>query len=488
MGIGRGTRSDRGMTLPEVMIASSILLVCLTSLAGLLAGAVNSSSNARMRDEAANLANARIEAARSLGYDHVGVRYASGVSGDPAGDILTPDTDGPFTVVTACTWIRTPAGRAAYKQLTVTVSWQKPTPSQVQVTTMIYGKSDIATSGDLDVKLRYREDGAPVTDSAIAIRASDNVVRALTADSGGEAFFGQVPVGAVALAVTPPAGYVVDSSNLSSVTVSADAVTTVIVYVQKPASTTIIVADTNGAPIAGASVALRRADGTDIAPVLTDAGGNAVFADLLYSDYSATVTKAGYAAASLPFTVSVGQPAPVVSFSMSPNLGISLLVSVFDANGTQAPGAVVTVTRNGNNTDTQQGTTGSNGQVSFSGLQAVAYTVAVAKNGYVTQSQTVQVNTTLTSVDIHLEAAASNGNLHITTLDKNGHTGAIQVVVSGSGYYRSDLMSDSSGNLMLTGLVTGSYTVQCFTNPASVATVIISAGQTADVTVSQSKK
>jgi len=484
----RGHRSDRGMTLPEVMIASSILLVCLTSLAALLGTSVTSASMAKVRDEAANLANERIEPARSLPYHRVGTKYANGVMGDPAGDILTPETVGKFVVTTDCSWIRTGDGRAAYKQMTVRVAWTQPSPGQVEVTTMIYGRSGIATSGDIVVKLRYREDGAQVTNAAVAVRAADNSARAISSDANGEAFFGQVAVGPAVLEVTPPAGYVVDSSSLASMSVTADAVSTVIVYVQRPATTTVRVADTNGTPISGASVALRRADGTNLTPVTTDAAGDAVFPDLLYADYSATVTKVGYSAASLPFTVSVGQPAPVVHFAMTPTSSVSLRVRVFDTNGTQMPGALVRVRRNGNSVDTQIGTSGSNGEISFTGLEVVSYSVTVEKAGYVTQSQTVTLNGTTPPMDFHLSAAVSKGSMHILTLDKNGHAASLRVIVSGAGYYRNDLYSGATGSLDLAELVPGSYTVQCYTNPASVATVIINAGQIADVTIGQSKK
>jgi type II secretory pathway pseudopilin PulG len=74
------------MTLPEVMIAASVMLVCLVSLAGLLGGSITSSASAHMRDEAANIANDRLETARSLNYDRVGLHYTNGLYGDPAYD------------------------------------------------------------------------------------------------------------------------------------------------------------------------------------------------------------------------------------------------------------------------------------------------------------------------------------------------------------------------------------------------------------------
>ena len=111
----------------------------------------------------------------------------------------------------------------------------------------------------------------------------------------------------------------------------------------------------------------------------------------------------------------------------------------------------------------------------------------VEKTGYNVQVQSVTVSA-LGTISTVVMAGTAKGNMHIVTLDKNGHAAAIRVIISGPGYYRDSLTSSTSGQLNVTDLPVGSYEVSCYTNPASVATVIISAGQTADVTVSQSKK
>jgi uncharacterized surface anchored protein len=248
------------------------------------------------------------------------------------------------------------------------------------------------------------------------------------------------------------------------------------------------VVDTNGAAVSGASVTMRRADGAVIPALVTDASGNATFTQLLYADYTATVTKTGYASASTPFTVSVGNASPVVGFSMSALVGAGIRVRVFDTNGTQVPGATVAVYPSGSNTAVQQGTGGTNGEISFTALTAGAYTVTVAKTSYTSQTgSTTLVDGSVSTVDFKLVAASSNGNMHITTRNAYGVAASIRVIVSGSGYYRNDLYTDSSGNFTLTNLVPGSYSVQCYTKAASTATVIVSAGQTADVSVSQKR-
>lgn len=490
MRLRKADRRDGGMTLGEVMIASSVLLVCLTALAGVLGGSVTSSRMARVRDEATNLANAKIEYARSLAYDQVGLHYTNGAYGDPAGSIVTPETDGSFTVTTECTWVRTDTGRAAYKKLVVHVAWQQPVPGEIALTTMVYGKSDIVTSGDLDVRLRYRENADPVLNATVAIVTSNNSARSALSDSAGVAFFGQVNVGDASLTVVPPAGWVVDTSSIPSITISADAVQTVIIFLQQPAQATIHVADTSsGSPVVGASVSARRADGTVLPTVLTDASGNALFSSLLYADYTATITKTGYPSATAPFTLSSTANQPVVPVTISPLLGVGIQANVYDANSTPIAGATVTVRLNGNTTPLYTGLSATNGAISFSGFAAGDYNVTVDKTGLVSQVLSSQLHDgdhdTLT---FHLSPVVSTGNMHIVTYDRNGHTGSIRVIVRGpSGYYRNDLYSGSDGALDLQSLLPGSYTVQCYTKAASVATAIVSAGQTAQVQVSQKK-
>jgi type II secretory pathway pseudopilin PulG len=474
------------MTLPEVMIASSILLVCLTALAALLGTSVTSSSLAKMRDEAANLANDRIESARSFEYDRVGTKFADGSYGDPAGDILTPETVGRFVVTTECRWIRTASGRAAYKQVTVHVAWQQPVPGEVEITTMIYGKSDIVTSGDLLVRMRYREDATPVQNATVSILTSDNSLRSVNTDAAGDAFFGQASIGPVALTITPPAGCVVDTSTMSSSDVAADSVTTLIVYVQQPAQATVTVKDTSGAPVAGATVTARRSDGAILPALDTDANGTAVFSQLLYADYSVTVTKAGYSSSTVPFNVSVGAADAVVPVTVSPLLGVGIRVRVFDASSTQLSGSIVTVRVGGTSTVLQSGVAGSNGEISFDGLTAGTFDVTVDKSGYVSQVRSTYLyDGDLDTLDYWLSPVATTGNMHIVTRNKWGNLASIRVKVDGPGFYRDDLWSDINGNLTISNLVPGSYRVRAYTKATSTATVIINGGQTADVAISQ---
>lgn len=474
------------MTLAEVLIASSILVVCLTALAAVLGGVITSSSMARSRDEATNLANSRLEMARSLPYDSVGVRYADGSSGEPSGTILTPEQVGRYLVTTECSWVQAADGRAAYKRLKVTVAWTSPVPGKVEVNTIIYGKSGITGTGDFVVKLRYRENSDPVVDTVVTFTGADNIARQLTTDSAGEVVFGRMPVGACTIGVAAPVGYIVDGTTLTNTAVSGDAVSTAIVYVQRPVSATVRVLDMAGAGLAGATVAIRRSDGAVTASAVSAADGSVVFGQLLYGDYTATVTRTGYASASLPFSIAVGSTSASLDFRMSPASAYGIRTRVFDVNGTQVPNATVTLQAQDGST-VLQGSTGSNGEIMLSPPVAGTYIVLVAKSGYVSQSKTVTLQVTEEFLaDFYMSAAETKGHMHLLTTGKNGKLQSLRVVVSGpGGYFSNSQYSDVNGELWLRYLVPGSYAVQIYNDSGSAVTAIINAGQIADVSVSQ---
>jgi type II secretory pathway pseudopilin PulG/uncharacterized protein (DUF2141 family) len=483
-------RSDSGMSIAEVLIASSILLVCLIALAAVLGGVITQSAQARSRDEATNLANARLETARSLSYDSVGVHYADGRNGEPAGSILTPEQVGRFVVATDCEWVQAGSGRAAYKRIKVRVSWRNPVPGSVDVNTIIYGKSTLLGVGDFLVKLRSRESPDPVAGTEITLVAADGSAHRVTTNASGEALFGQVPVGACTLSLAPDAGYIVDAGTLANTSVSGDAVSTAIVYLQHPAQAIVQVTDMNGAALSGASVKVVRSDGAVNASSTTGVSGAVTFSQLLYGDYTATVSRAGYAAATLPFTVSVSAPSPTVTFRMSASAVHGVRVQVFDSNQTQLSGATVVMSTQAG-VAVAQGVTGSNGEISFSTATWGNYTLTVDKTGYVSQTAPLYVHDNGVDEDLarfNLTAVQTMGNMHVLTTGKNNKLQSLRVVVSGpGGYFSNTLYSSSTGELWFNSLVPGSYSVQIYSDPGSAVTAIINAGQTADVSVSQRK-
>lgn len=482
-----GRMTDAGMTLAEVVLASSILIVCLVSLSALLGGAISSSAMTRARDEATNLANNAIESARNLPYDQVGLKFADGSRGNPPGEILTPETSGRYTIATECTWVQAADGSTAYKKLKVTVSWASPIAGKVEVNTVIYGKTALSGVGDLLVQVSDRESPDPVTGQEVTFVAANGTTRAVTTDASGKALFGQVPVGPCTLSLVPPAGYIVDTTSLAA-TVSTDSASTAVIYIQKPAQVTVGVRDMNNAPLASTLVTIKRSDWSVGVTAYTDANGVVVFTNVLYGDYAATVSRDhyDYASATLPFTASPGAATPVVAFSMSPSLQHGVRVKVQDFNGTQISGAAVVLTQAG--TTPVQAVTGSNGEFLFTPVPEGTYSVAVSKTGYTESSQTVTVHgdqdqETLT---FSLSAVAAQGNMLIKTIEGQTPVNCALIVSGPNGYYSDTLRTGTSPNatgvLLLQNLVPGRYTVQKSGDKNNVP-VDVTAGLTSPITL-----
>lgn len=484
-----GRMTDAGMTLAEVVIASSILIVCLVSLSALLGGAISSSSMTRARDEATNLANNELESARNLPYDHVGLTFADGSQGNPPGEILTPhpDASGKYTIVTECTWVQAADGSTAYKKLKVIVSWASPIAGKVEVNTIIYGKTALSGVGDLLVQLSDRESPDPVTGREMTFVAANGTTRRVTTDASGRALFGQVPVGHFTLSLVPPAGYIVDTTSLSGATVSTDSASTAVVYIQRPAQATVNVHDADGAPLASTLVTIKRSDWSVGVTAYTDANGVAVFSNVLYGDYAATVTREHYAAATLPFAAGPAARSPSVDFSISHSWDHGVRAGVQDSNVTPIVGAtVVLATQAGETLST--GVTGSDGVMLFTPVGVGTYSVTVSKAGYTgsTQSVTVHWDHDQELLTFSLLPEVVPGTMIITTTQGNTPTNCTLIVSGPNGYYSNTLRTGTSPNatgvLLLQNLVPGRYTVQKSGGKAGVP-VDVTAGQTSLITL-----
>jgi len=458
--------SDRGMTFAEIMIASSILVVCLVSLSALLGGAISSSAMTRSRDEATNLANSALESYRNLPYDKVALK-----SGNPLGEILTPQTSGKYTIATECTWVSTGTPPVtAYKKLKVTVSWASPIAGKVEVNTIIYGKTALSGVGDLVVQLSNREspDSLASPDLVVALREITFVGTLIHAstDESGTALFGRVPVGSYDLSVELPesSGYIVDTTSLAA-TVSTDSASTAVIYIQKPAKVTVTVHDPTGV-LALTPVTITRSDGLVVGPVYTDANGDALFqgklyGGVLYGDYAATVTLPDGWTATLPFTVGPAAAIARVDFRISPSGAPGVRAQVQDSNGTPIVGATVVATQGAT---VYTGTTGSDGVMLFTPVAGTC-SVTVSKAGYTESTQDV---TTLGGSDqktlTFFLSAEPAGGMRILTYGTDQTAENNTIIVRGvlNGYYSNTLVTGPTpeGELLIKNLVPGDYTVQ----------------------------
>ncbi len=123
---------DAGFTLAELLFAVSILTVVMVAILGALAFATTSSLSSARRAKALAIATDRIEWARNMDYDDVGVP-----GGEPPGTIPPTTNIGGYTVETTVTWAPDRGdGRPAYKEMYVTIRWSDGGP--VAVASAIY--------------------------------------------------------------------------------------------------------------------------------------------------------------------------------------------------------------------------------------------------------------------------------------------------------------------------------------------------------------
>jgi type II secretory pathway component PulJ len=108
-------RDDSGVSLLELVIASAILFIAAIGTVTALAFAASATQQSTTRTRALNLANQRLEQARAIPYDNVGVVYEDGSTGDPQGTIPAVETVGNLVITTAVDYLYGVDDRPTYK-------------------------------------------------------------------------------------------------------------------------------------------------------------------------------------------------------------------------------------------------------------------------------------------------------------------------------------------------------------------------------------
>jgi len=454
-------RHSAGFTVLEFVYASAILLVVAIGVMGAMSFSAESTARSSARIAATNLANQRIEQARNLPYDDVGVTYSDGSYGDPAGTIKTPEVvDSRFTVSTSVTWARgTDAsntaeyGRALYKKIKVTVTGDSLGTGAVAVSTSIYGKSSLVNVGDLSIMVKDHDTGAPLAGASVIVTPASGTAHVVTADANGEAFFGHLPTGDYQVTVTKT-GYIFDANVLSAVTVAPDLLTTVVAYGYVPSTLTVHVKDDKGVAVPGAAVTLTDSGDNQIGAVTTDSLGDARFTGLLADDFTISTTMAGYSPGTQLFPVTNGGTDYTTTVVLVASLG--LRVQVVDGSGAPLTGATVSLKYYSASTDVAGSpkTSTSDGLVSFGSVSSAWYTATAQLSGYTGSSVSFWGTGSDQLVQIILSANTA-GTLTVSTQSKNY---SFTVVSNPAGSYNSTFQTDKNGDASIT-LPAGTYTV-----------------------------
>lgn len=130
------------MSLIEVMIATIIVALSLTSLVVFIGATGMLATSNKASETAATLAHKEMERIRNLDFDNIGLTDATG--NEPVGvltrKVTTTVAGIQFTIEYEIEWVDLPETDSTtedYKQVTVVVSWTKPKPGSYRTTSYI---------------------------------------------------------------------------------------------------------------------------------------------------------------------------------------------------------------------------------------------------------------------------------------------------------------------------------------------------------------
>lgn len=470
-------RDDSGVTVLELVVAAAILLVSAVSIIGALTFAGTASAQTSMRDRALNLANERIEYARNLQYDDVGTVREDGTYGEPKGSLPDDQQLGLFRVETAVEWADDPdvPGGIKYKNITVTVSWSRPRPGSVRVSSAIYGKSYLINTGVLDVRLRDAETGEPIAGAlGVTVYPGDGS-GPRTSSAGlydGNVSFGDLPPGPTSVVVAGNDMYVFDPSETASVTVVPDAVTTVVAMGYRASSVRVWVVDRNGKKVSPAKAWIVPVIPPGDKPHTIGGDGYTDFAGLFKGDYLLTVDAPNRSLHLSTFEITSGGQRLEITVTLADMvLPGTLDVHTVDLNGVPLDGVSVTVYGPAPSTAPvpESPILTVYGESVFNNLALGEYKAEASLEGYAsaTASATLDQPNKSYAVTLTMRPTGITGSLRVTihTVDGKPVVGRQVRITYPSGRYVT-IATDDNGEALLGNLKPGTYAVR----PSGMAT------------------
>ena len=452
--------------MTELVIAVAVVGVMAIGALSAVAFAARATQVSSIRSAAINLANQRIEYARNLPYDQMGV-----VSGEPAGvlaaTLTTSTAVADFTVTQDVDWVRglyKGVNRAKVKHIAITVSWTQGVPGSVSVATDIYGKTNLTNVGDVSITTLIAGSNTPLPDALVTIQPSSGSARNLYADSNGEVFFGQVAGGPISADVTL-SGYVFNMAPLTGATVAPDTLNSWPIYGQIPSTVNIHVLGTpSGSDIQGATVTFTNSSSQSVTKT-TPSNGIATFTDVLMGTYTFGITATGRNGVSGQ-TLTVSASGSTVSTDVALTDPADLTVRAVDGGGAAQGGASVRVQGPWPSTSDVSGspkTTAASGEASFPSLMNGAYAVTVQKTGFNNGTATV-VLIGYPKTEVVTILPPQVGSILVTVRNTNGSTRSgvpIRYYDPVTSRYVSAGNTNSSGQVLISDLLARSgYTVQ----------------------------
>lgn len=423
-----------GFTLVETIVAAAVLVILFSSVSIIVQVAIRSIGDARLRSEATQLAQMRLEMARNLPYDSVGT-----VGGIPPGSLAPTESvtvNGMvFTVTTAVLYIDDAFDGQApldllptdYKRVRVSVSWGGPFASKAPVVLLTdvapRGLETTAGGGTLSI-LVFNSQGVPITNAAVHIEGvglSPAVSMDALTDSYGRVMLPGAPICTSCYKISATkAGYTTDRTYSTTevanpykpqVTVLQSQVSDVSFCIDTTASITLKATRSkvsNYVPFGGVQMVVRGTKEIgrntsdepvykiDLRPV-TGGDGTVTLSNLEWDSYSiglptnASVDYAG----SWPFSPLTINPGDNVAFTMivEPASDNTLLVKVEDAVKKPLENVLIELSRDGFIATGSTGlqSTGDWAQAFFPGLTSGLYNLSLNLAGYEQATASVSI-------------------------------------------------------------------------------------------------
>jgi prepilin-type N-terminal cleavage/methylation domain-containing protein len=469
-GDARAAGGDAGFTLIEILISTVIMLIVSMGVITALSFTGWATTFTGQRTKALNLANQYIERARDLPYDNIGTYVDGPIYGDPPGVIHTPDVVGDFTVATAVSWQRdATTGRALYKNVAVTVTWTRPIPGTIRLTTSIYGQSNLVNTGDLQITFVDHDTNAPIPGLPVSITpAASTQIRTVSTDTSGTAFYGFVPTGLATMAITT-SSWVFDPVDVPAINVNAgDVLSVYTVKAQKPSKVTIHVQGTAGQALSGAAVQIAGGLGTYNGT--TNSSGDVTFGNLILANYAVSASLTGRKTQT--GTVAVVAPCGGTALkTIVLNDPYLITYTVKGTAGTGLAGAAVTLsTPDG----AMNGTTASDGTVTFSLISTGTIGATAVLSPRRTQTRSDAIGGVPWGQTFAFSITLNDPSTIVYTIigtHGDALVGALVQVTGPLGDTWTDT-SDSSGNAHFIVPDTGNYTVQASLAPRQPRSVV----------------
>ncbi|MDO8963358.1 MAG: carboxypeptidase regulatory-like domain-containing protein [Coriobacteriia bacterium] len=479
------TRSDEGFTLIELVAASAILFIVVMGVVGSMTFAARATQSNGIRNSAMAVAQERIERARNIPYDSVGVRYATGGYGNPPGTILSPEAvssgDNTFTVYTEVTWARdATTNRATYKKMTVSVQWSTPTTGSITLETGIFGNSSVLSNGDLEVYVKDADTNQPVADAQVVVDPvlTGALARTAWTDSVGKAFYGFIDSGLTTMSVSA-SGYIFDASQVSTYSVQASTLNQMILYVQRPSTIDVRVLDGSDSAVPSATVTVFSArHGTRV--LTTGDDGHARFTGSFVGSYTVSVgAMPGYVTPDpQSVTITSGNQTVNANFVADQNAGVKVIVrdKVTDSLIT---GAVISVVDGTSGIDAPGSpfTTTATASFTFENMIAGLYDINVTRTGvsgtgpcYVA-SATVDFPVVYGALPTKTIYLTPWGTLWVRLSQSGTYLNTKSIAISGP--WTANKTTSSTGYLKIPYLPAGTYTLKYGTK---TATYVVSDG------------